>query len=68
MYSRMTGPECYRRSAGFKHAIRESGMYDYWQARSYPEMCRPLDNDDFECGHAPTGGARTEGRSPHAPG
>ena len=33
----------------FKEFIREIGLVDYWNKFGWPEMCRPLDNGDFEC-------------------
>jgi len=39
----------YRQSDEFKYYIRESGIFDYWQAIGYPPQCRPVGDDDFEC-------------------
>jgi hypothetical protein len=30
--------------------IREMGIYEYWQARGFPPHCKPVGDDDFECG------------------
>ena len=40
----------FRRTPSFKQAIRNLGIYDYWQARGYPPQCTPIGDDDFECG------------------
>ena len=29
--------------------MREVGVYDYWREHGFPERCRPLGEDDFEC-------------------
>jgi hypothetical protein len=29
--------------------IRDHGLVDYWRAYGWPDLCRPLDGDDFEC-------------------
>ena len=41
----------FRRTSYFKQVIRESGVYDYWQSRGYPPQCKPIGEDDFECGN-----------------
>ncbi|MEM7227076.1 MAG: hypothetical protein AAF495_29180 [Pseudomonadota bacterium] len=33
----------------FKFLMEEQGIVDYWRERGWPERCRPLDGDDFEC-------------------
>lgn len=38
-----------RKTAAFKAWAREMGLVDYWRARGWPEMCRPVGADDFEC-------------------
>lgn len=45
------GPEYrrYRQSPEFRRLIRESGVYDYWLAAGFPDMCRPVEPDDFRC-------------------
>ena len=42
--------EEFRRSPQFKTVIRRTGVYDYWQERGYPPQCKPVGDDDFECG------------------
>jgi TolB-like protein len=39
----------YRQSDEFKSYIRESGIFDYWQAIGYPPQCRAVGNNDFKC-------------------
>tara|TARA_R110002096_G_scaffold391573_2_gene586456 strand:- start:768 stop:2612 length:1845 start_codon:yes stop_codon:yes gene_type:complete len=39
----------YRASAWFRTWVRETGILAYWQERGFPELCRPLGADDFEC-------------------
>ncbi|MCH8203182.1 MAG: hypothetical protein IH996_08760 [Proteobacteria bacterium] len=38
-----------RNTGASKDLLRKSGMLDFWQARGWPELCRPLNGDDFEC-------------------
>jgi TolB-like protein/Tfp pilus assembly protein PilF len=33
----------------WKTAIRRYGILDLWRTRGFPEWCRPLEGDDFEC-------------------
>jgi len=33
----------------FKEFVRENGFVDYWNEFGWPDICRPLDDDDFEC-------------------
>ena len=33
----------------FKEFVREIGLVDYWNEFGWPDICRPLDNGDFEC-------------------
>jgi TolB-like protein/Tfp pilus assembly protein PilF len=39
----------YRASAWFRTWVRETGILAYWQAEGFPELCRPVGADDFEC-------------------
>ena len=34
----------------FKPMIIDSGLLRYWRARGWPKRCRPIGDDDFECG------------------
>ena len=40
----------FRTTPQFKTIIRELGLDEYWQARGYPPQCKPVGDDDFECG------------------
>jgi len=40
----------FRRSPQFKSAIRYFGFIDLWRTRGFPPQCRPIGDDDFECG------------------
>ncbi len=33
----------------FKKLMRETGLVDYWKEFGWPDLCRPLGDDDFEC-------------------
>ena len=33
----------------FKAFLREIGIVEYWQEYGWPDICRPLDGDDFDC-------------------
>ena len=39
-----------RKTERFKAYMRQGGYVDYWRARGWPEQCRPIGSDDFECG------------------
>jgi adenylate cyclase len=38
-----------RKTERFKTYLRKSGHVDYWRARGWPDLCRPIAGDDFEC-------------------
>jgi TolB-like protein len=38
-----------RQSQGFKDLVTDMNLVEYWRARSWPDLCRPLGDDDFEC-------------------
>ena len=38
-----------RQLPGFKVLLREIGIVAHWQAYGWPDICRQLDGDDFEC-------------------
>jgi TolB-like protein len=38
-----------RKTERFKAFVRRTGLIDYWRARGWPELCRPLGENDFEC-------------------
>ena len=33
----------------FKEFVREIGLVDYWKEYGWPDLCRPVGDDDFEC-------------------
>ncbi len=39
----------YRQTSHFKDFVRSSGMYDYFRKTEWPDVCRPVGEDDFEC-------------------
>jgi hypothetical protein len=38
-----------RRTERFKDFVRKAGYVEYWRARGWPDLCRPLGADDFVC-------------------
>jgi len=38
-----------RKTERFKALVRQFGLVDYWRARGWPDLCRPVGTDDFEC-------------------
>jgi len=38
-----------RQTPRFKKFIKEIGLVDYWNKFGWPDICRQLDNGDFEC-------------------
>jgi adenylate cyclase len=38
-----------RKTPRFKELIKEIGLFDYWQQYGWPDLCRPVGDDDFEC-------------------
>jgi tetratricopeptide (TPR) repeat protein len=38
-----------RKTERFKVFARKSGLVDYWKARGWPDLCRPVGADDFAC-------------------
>ena len=39
----------FRRTSRFKDVVKRSGILAYWDETDYPEGCRPVGSDDFEC-------------------
>ena len=39
----------YRSSAQFKGYVRQTRIEAYWRKHGWPDFCRPLGDDDFEC-------------------
>jgi hypothetical protein len=38
-----------RKTQQFKSYVRYWGVVDYWRARGWPDLCRPVGADDFVC-------------------
>jgi uncharacterized protein YdhG (YjbR/CyaY superfamily) len=38
-----------RKTERFKAFVRAAGYVDYWRARGWPDLCRPMGADDFGC-------------------
>ena len=38
-----------RKTERFKAFVRKAGLLDYWRARGWPDLCRPMGADDFTC-------------------
>jgi TolB-like protein len=38
-----------RQMPGFKLLLRDAGLVDLWHERGWPDLCRPLGADDFDC-------------------
>jgi hypothetical protein len=38
-----------RKTERFKAHVRKAGLVDYWKARGWPDLCRPMATDDFVC-------------------
>jgi adenylate cyclase len=38
-----------RRTERFKSFMRKAGYVDYWRAKGWPELCRPVGANDFTC-------------------
>ena len=38
-----------RKTERFKAFVRNAGLVDYWRAKGWPDLCRPMGADDFVC-------------------
>jgi hypothetical protein len=38
-----------RKTERFKTLMRNAGLVDYWKARGWPDLCKPIGADDFAC-------------------
>lgn len=38
-----------RRTAGFKAMLRNAGLPAFWREHGWPDRCRPIGSEDFEC-------------------
>lgn len=39
----------YRTAESFHAWVRDTGVLELWQTRGFPDLCRPVGTDDFEC-------------------
>ncbi|MFC2954064.1 hypothetical protein ACFOOP_19160 [Marinicaulis aureus] len=39
----------YRQSQQFRSRIKNYGILDYWREHGFPDFCKPVGADDFEC-------------------
>ena len=39
----------FRQSEAFRDRVRDSGMLAYWRSHGWPDLCRPVGAEDFEC-------------------
>jgi adenylate cyclase len=39
----------FRQTPRFKEYVREIGLVDYWKEFGWPDLCRPVGEDDFVC-------------------
>jgi len=42
-------PSSLRKTERFKTLMRDAGFVDIWRVRGWPDLCRPIGADDFEC-------------------
>jgi TolB-like protein len=42
-------PSSVRKTERFKTLMRNAGLVDYWRARGWPDLCRPVGTNDFAC-------------------
>ena len=48
---RSNGPaHAIRQTAEFKALLSELGLVDHYRQHGWPDLCRPLGEEDFECG------------------
>ena len=38
-----------RKTERFKTLLRKFGLVDYWRDHGWPDLCRPIGDDDFAC-------------------
>ena len=39
----------FRQSEAFRDRVRDSGMLAYWRSHGWPDLCRAVGAEDFEC-------------------
>jgi TolB-like protein/tetratricopeptide (TPR) repeat protein len=42
-------PSSVRKTERFKTLVRNAGLVDYWKARGWPDLCKPVGANDFTC-------------------
>jgi len=42
-------PSSVRKTERFKAFARSAGLVEYWRARGWPDLCRPVGTNDFAC-------------------
>jgi TolB-like protein len=42
-------PSSVRKTERFKTFVRDAGLVDYWRARGWPDLCKPVGANDFTC-------------------
>jgi hypothetical protein len=42
-------PSSVRKTERFKTLVRDAGFVDIWRVRGWPDLCRPVGANDFEC-------------------
>jgi len=42
-------PSSVRKTERFKTLVRNAGLVDYWKARGWPDLCKPVGTNDFAC-------------------
>jgi TolB-like protein len=42
-------PSSVRKTERFKTLMRDAGIVDYWKARGWPDLCKPVGANDFAC-------------------
>jgi TolB-like protein len=42
-------PSSVRKTERFKKLVRDAGLVDYWRARGWPDLCKPVGASDFAC-------------------
>jgi len=40
----------FRKTPQFRSVVRQLGVFKYWQVRGFPPQCKPVGDNDFECG------------------
>jgi len=49
LWNHQEGTVRMRQSGRFKELVRKMGLDDFWRENGWPDLCRPVSDDDFEC-------------------